>query len=395
MKKHIAIFDLSITANSPAGSCVLQLIKSLANEYQFIVFSDQFENPAPQNITWIRVPLPSKPVIARYIIFRYMAPIYYKRFLRQHPRPDLVISTEGEFPECDVCYVHFCHRDYLRKKALQLSSVRSVVRFLTHQFNARSEALAIRHARNIVVPSAGLADDLLKTYKFLDKSNIVAIANPLDVEYFTRPISNKPSNLRQKLGFDIQDIVLVFTALGNFEHKGLPLILQALSTLKSSHLKLLVIGGSTSEVQDYTKTCKHLDISEQVLFAGFQSDIRPYLWISDLFILPSLSETFSLATFQAAIASLPVMVTQLYGVSSFLESDVNGWLVNRDAKAIAQKLDAIDKGQYNLSKMGIKAHNAAAKYGIPQFVERWRLLLNAVLQRSAALSTANDSLSKR
>ena len=389
MKNSIAIFDLSITSDSPAGSCILQLIKSLADDYHFIVFADRFENPDPQKIAWIRVPIPDKPVIARYIGFKYLAPIYYKRFVQEQGKPNLAIATEGEFSDCDICYVHFCHRAYLKEQSLKLSSLRDLVRFANHHFNAHTEAQAIKKASTVVVPSLGLADQLSRTYGAVASKEVMSISNPIDVPYFTRPKDYDAEIIRHQLGFSATDIVLVFVALGSFSRKGLDFVLQALSQIEAPQVKLLVVGGNASEIQTYANICTRLNLSKSVKFVGLQSDVRPYLWLADTFVLPSSYETFSLVTFQAAIAGLPIMTTQLYGVAELLEPGINGWLIERNAAAIKQTLKGIVHGQYDLPKMGMKAHQSAVKYGISEFVGQWRSLLNQKLQSTVHLTVAN------
>ena len=381
MKKRIAIFDLSVTSDSPAGSCILQLVENLADDFQFIVFADRFENPDPQKIVWIRVPIPHKPVIARYVGFRYLAPTYYQRYVQQHGAPDLIMATEGEFSECDICYVHFCHRAYLKEQSLKLSSLRDVVRFANHHFNAYTEADSIHRASTVVVPSLGLADQLSHTYSAIASKETISISNPVDVPYFTRPEDYDAQTLRGQLGFSDADIVLVFVALGSFSRKGLDFILQALSQYDAPQLKLLVVGGNASEIKTYTNICARLKVAERVNFVGLQSDVRPYLWLSNLFVLPSSYETFSLVTFQAAVAGLPLMTTQLYGVAELLEPGTNGWLIERNAIAIAQALEEVIQNQHKLPEIGAAAHQSAANYDISQFVERWRSLLNQKLNQ--------------
>ncbi len=379
-QKSIAIFDLSITTDSPAGSCVLQILKNLSHEYHFIVFADRFDNPDPEAITWIRVPLPSKPVIARYVVFKYLAPLYYQRFIqRQSHKLDLVISTEGEFSDCDICYMHFCHRAYLNQQILKLSSIRGIVRFINHRFNARSEAQSLRQAKTTVVPSLGLARELSKTYRSAIPGAIETIPNPLNVDSFTRPDSHNSSQLRAQLGWAADDIVLAFAALGDFERKGLALVIQALSELNAPQVKLVVVGGHDALVRDYKDECDRLHLGEQVRFVGFQSDIRPYLWLSDLFVLPSAYETFSLVVFQAAIAGLPIMATQLYGVEELLQPGVNGWLVERNPASIENALKNVIERRDQLAEMGKQAHIAASQYSVSCFVEQWRKLLSTLL----------------
>jgi glycosyltransferase involved in cell wall biosynthesis len=393
-KKTIAIFDLSITSDSPVGSCILQLIKHLAHEYQFIVFADRFENPDPEQIVWVRIPLPRRPVIFRYIIFKYSAPAYYQKFLRHQPqKPDLVLATEGEFTACDICYVHFCHRAYLQQQTLKLSSLRAITRFVNHRFNARAEAEAISRANTIVVPSSGLAHELSLTYGSAVKGKIVTIPNPIDIQRFTKPDTHNPNPLRHQLGFSSEDIILIFVALGDFNRKGLNLLIPALARLENPQIKLLVVGGNSTETANYISLCNQLKLSKQVSFVGFQADIRPYLWLADLFVLPSVYETFSLVTFQAAIAGLPVMVTQLYGVEESLKPGINGWLIERSEQSIVNALQEVITCRSNLKEMGTQAHISASQYGIPRFIKHWQQLLSSRLKQNRN-PVANKSLAK-
>lgn len=378
-KKTVAIFDMSVTSDSPAGSCILQMLSDLCEDYQFTVFADRFDNPAPNQIEWIRVPLPQKPVFLRYMTFKWLAPQYYQQYIRIQNKPQLVMATEGEFSNCNICYAHFCHKAYLKQNSIKASFLRKIARLINYRFNANAEVKAFAHAKVIVVPSGGLADELVQTYGSLVQKKIITIPNPVDVSSFTRPSSSDSQLLRLNLGFSPDDVVIVFIALGNFDHKGLGLLLEALATLSNPNAKLLVVGGSQHEIKGYELIRDKLNLSNSVVFVGLQSDVRPYLWLSELFVLPSLSETFSLVTFQAAVAGLPVMITKgFYVAKEFLEDGVNGWLIERNVESIAQTLrDAIENKE-KLKQMGAIAHALASKYDKSIFVERWRSVLDSL-----------------
>ncbi|MBO3457598.1 glycosyltransferase family 4 protein [Aetokthonos hydrillicola Thurmond2011] len=378
-KKTVAFFDLSITSDSPIGSCILQILRGLCEEYQFIVFADRFENPAPDKIEWIRVPIPEKPVFLRFMTFKWLAPQYYKKYLSSKDKPQLVIGTDGEFANCNICYAHFCHKAYLKEHRIKASLLRKIAREINHRFNASAEAETFAHAQVIVVPSAGLAEELTHTYGTSVKQKITKIPNPVEVSSFSRPSSFDAEPWRAKLGFRPDDVVLIFVALGDFERKGLKLLLQALANIRDATTKLLVVGGSQHEVREYELIRDQLNLSDSVVFVGFQTDVRPFLWLSDLFVFPSNYETFSLVTFQAAVAGLPVMVTNLYGVEEFLEDKVNGWLVERDTMVIAQALKTVLENRDKLPQIGAAANATASKYNKSIFVERWRLLLESLI----------------
>ena len=383
-KKLIAVFDMAVIAGSPIGSCVLKLITALADEYEFIVFADKFENPHPEQITWIRVAAPQKPIFLRYMVFHRSARKTYQKFLSESGRtPDLIIGTEGEFLQCDICYIQYCNKAYMKRQTAQWTSLRAVARSITRRFNSYTEASVLSKAKVIVTPSTGLSRELVDAYgsniEHIEQK-IVKISNPVDVERFTPPESLDILSLRHNLGFAPNENVLVFAALGDFERKGLRFILEALAILRDPDAKLLVIGGTPSEIQEYQKISQQLKVLDQVIFVGFQSDIRPYLWLSDLFTFPSEYETFSLVSFQAAVAGLPVMATKLYGVEDFLKPGVNGWLIERRVQSVVDGLKEAISSRHELKQRGAQAQKDAASYDVSTFIQNWRSLLQSMLK---------------
>jgi glycosyltransferase involved in cell wall biosynthesis len=156
---------------------------------------------------------------------------------------------------------------------------------------------------------------------------------------------------------------------------------------------LSLIGGVPTEIHEYQTICDRHNLSDRVHFTGFQADIRPYLWASDLFALPSNYETFSLVSFQAAVAGLPILATQLYGVEEFLEDRVNGWLVERQVSSIANVLAAAVRDRAKMPEMGKLAHEAVSDYDQAIFVERWREVLQKQLQPIATSVTTTPAAS--
>lgn len=378
-KKAIAIFDLCVTNNSPSGQDILGMLQGLYQEYDFTVLSDAFDNPASDRINWVKVPLPAKPIFLRFMAFQWLAPQYYQRYLSQKGKPWLILSTEGEYVNCDICWAHFCHSAYLKHHWFLNKSkgLRRVARSINHRFNANREAKAFEKAKVIVVPSKGLGDEVKQTYPaFCDK--IVEIPNPIEIERFTRPEGFDSQPIRHRYGFGKGDIVMVFVALGDFSRKGLDLLLEALSKLKQPTAKLLVVGGSLSEVKEYEQIRDKLGLSNLVAFAGFQKDVRPYLWSSDLFVFPSAYETFSRIVFEASASGLPFVATKVHGVVDLLEDGINGWLVERNLESINRVLEQALKNKETLAKMGKTAKNMVQDYDVDSCVNRWRALLRSL-----------------
>ncbi|HLP88553.1 MAG TPA: glycosyltransferase family 4 protein [Nostocaceae cyanobacterium] len=380
-KSQIVIFDFNVTKNSPIGSCVLQLVTDIYKDYQITVVADIFENPAPEEINWIRVPLPPKPVLLRYVLFQWLAPIYYRKYYRNNSgKKPLIIASQGEFINCDISYSQFGHQAYLDNQWHTNTSkgLRRLARWMIHKFNANTEAKAFAHTQKIVVPSQGLAKELTETYPQI-ANKIVIIPNPVDIHKFAPPQEFNRQEMRKKFNFSANDVVMIFVALGDFERKGLNLLMESLAKLENPQAKLLVVGGTESIIQEYKQLQNQLGLANQVYFAGFQTDIRPYLWASDLLVHPSTYETFCLVVFQGCAAGLPFMATQLYGVEEFLQNGINGWQVERNLDSISTTLQQILGNKTKVIEMGKIARNMVNSYDAPIFVSRWRSIIQKLV----------------
>ena len=372
---RIAIFDYEVTRNNPIGSCHLALVRALAQEHEFTVFAPVFENPHPDLIQWVRVPARRRPLALFFVIYHVTAPLWYLLYrLRGGRRFDLMQSVESNFSFGDVLYSHFCHSTYLAKHWSRsgASGVRGAFRWLDHKLHAWMERVAYPRAKQVVVPSRGLASELISAFPYL-ADRVTVLPNPIHVERLQMPADFDRQTSRNRLGFVEGDVVGLFVALGQFERKGLPLLLEALRAPEMSTVKLMVVGGQPDLLAGYTAELARLGLSERVHFVGMQADVRPFLWSADVFVFPSLYETFSLVTYDAAAAGLPIIVSQLHGVEDLLKDGENGFLIDTSVAGVRRGLERfLTLTPQARQAMGDQARLAAAGYSENHFVEAWR-----------------------
>jgi L-malate glycosyltransferase len=72
-------------------------------------------------------------------------------------------------------------------------------------------------------------------------------------------------------------------------------------------------------------------LSDDVIFAGEQHDLVPWLSIADLFLLPSAQESFGLAALEAMACELPVVASKVGGLPEIIDDGVTGFLCPMDA----------------------------------------------------------------
>jgi glycosyltransferase involved in cell wall biosynthesis len=390
---RIAIFDYKIVAGNPAGNCHLTLLRALATEHKFTVFSVEFENPDPATITWVRVPSPTRPLALLFVVFHLVAPLKYLwHKIRTGERFDLVQSVESNLSFGSLVYSHFSHTTYLRDHRTTRRGLRGMLRWLDNWLHARAESFRYPAAEIIVTPSTGLAEELKRDFRVApEKVNV--IANPIAIKRMERPADFNRDDFRRKLGFVSSDFVLVFSALGQFERKGLPLILECLAEPSQLQTKLLVVGGESDLIEEYRRRANALELGDRVCFAGMQTDVRPYLWSGNAFILASTYETFSLVTYEAAAAGLPILAPALNGIRDLLRDGENGFLVTRNKLSITSTLERITTmSEEERQVMGNNARRSAASFSEERFADAWRDLYGNLKSSLALQQQVKQSL---
>ena len=372
-RKNIAIIDMSVKKTSPAGSCVLAEIQGLVEHHKIHVFTAEIEDTLRDKIIYHKVHLPAVPNLLRYFLFYHKVKQTIGQSIK-NKEGFIFQTTQGQFSKSNIAYAHFCHKAYLQLhwRSVKVAGLRKAARYLNHQLNVWMEEKAFKNAEMIVVPSKGLAREIIQFYPATEKK-IRTVPNPIDFNFFRKDELTRDI-YRKKLNYTTEDLVIAFSALGDFERKGLGLLLESVSQLKRKNIKfkVLVIGGKQTEIDLFKANAKRADVEDVTTFVGFHEDIRPFLWSSDIFALPSIYETFSLVSAQAAASGLPLLVTHLNGVEDYLVDNNNGWLVERSVDSIAAKLEFVIREKENISTMGKNAALSVAKYDFPIFHQYWR-----------------------
>ncbi|MFY7866994.1 glycosyltransferase family 4 protein [Roseateles sp.] len=376
MKSPVVLVDMAVERRSPAGSCVRLQALALCRDRVVHVVTGASDLPTHPNLHVSKVRLPVQPVLLRYLVFQWQARRVMRRLMDTLPEGTQVQCTQGQWPGSHVSYAHFCHTAYLNGGWSQtgVGFLRTLARWLNHRFNAWTEARTFAQADAVVVPSQGLATRLIATFPAL-LGRVTVVANPVDVSSYERPPSFDRVGQRAELGLRSDALVFCFVALGNFEHKGLGLLISALGVLPPEvreRIQCLVVGGQPGEIESYRALGQAKGVNDHLVFAGLQRDVRPYLWSSDAFALPSAYETFSLAVLQASAAGLPVLVSDgLHGTEDYVRNGEEGWFVHRSIEGVADGLLRAIRDYERLPQMSRQSIDAIQKFSEPAFQAAW------------------------
>ena len=138
--------------------------------------------------------------------------------------------------------------------------------------------------------------------------------------------------------------------------------------------KLIMVGdGPEREIAD--QLCKDLGIKSKVLFLGNTSDIDRILCFTDLFLLPSASESFGLSALEAMAAGVPVVSSNTGGLPEVNEEGVSGYLCPiGDVKAMAEKAIYILEDKTRLAQFKQNARKVAERFDENRIVPMYEAL---------------------
>lgn len=158
--------------------------------------------------------------------------------------------------------------------------------------------------------------------KFDIKKDIRVIPNFIDLDRFQK--SNK-SHFKKAICPDDEKVI---THVSNFrEVKRVPDVVSTFDQILKNGVdaKLLMVGDGPDR-QKAENRCRELGICDKVRFLGKQERVEEVLSISDLFLIPSGSETFGLAALEAMSCGVPVVSSNIGGLPEVNTHGVTGYL---------------------------------------------------------------------
>lgn len=174
----------------------------------------------------------------------------------------------------------------------------------------------------------GVRNDLIRfgiTHKEL---HIIGNGNVsgIDVSYFNRTdeILRQAESIREKGCFTF---CFVGRIVGD---KGIDELVKAFVKLTDEFpvCRLMLIGDFEEKLDPVQPATRQIiSTYRQIMFMGWQDDVRPFLAASDVFVLPSYREGFPNVVLQAGAMGLPCIVTDINGSNEIVHDRVNGLVV--------------------------------------------------------------------
>ncbi|MFK7605654.1 MULTISPECIES: glycosyltransferase family 4 protein [unclassified Pseudomonas] len=215
-------------------------------------------------------------------------------------------------------------------------------------------------ATRIVPEGEGVKQDLIK-YNITSKPlGVIGYGNiaGVDLSYFNAEspaVSRSATELTALLNIKSDDFVFCFVGRLN-KDKGLSELSEAFAKMPGN-VQLLIVGDHDPSAPINPEVIDFFESHPRVNLLGFQKDIRPALYSSNILILPSYREGFPNVVLQAGAMGLPCIVTNINGCNEIIAPGYNGWLVPpKDECALSKAmLESLTTSPVLLKQMGENA----------------------------------------
>lgn len=234
---------------------------------------------------------------------------------------------------------------------------------------------AIRRQDLLTAPSAWLAGETDREFHTGD--TIRVIPNFVDLERF-RP--GDGSVVREELGVGDRRLI---THASNFRPvKRVPDVISGFAVLRAHVPAVLALVGDGPELEPALEQARALGIEEDVRVLGRIDGIEGILRASDLYLLPSVAESFGLSALEAQACGCPVIGYHAGGLPEVVRHGESGILCPEGQDVCLGGLAAdlfADRGRY--AAMREAARENALRFDLGPIVDRYETELRELARR--------------
>lgn len=244
-----------------------------------------------------------------------------------------------------------------------------------HPFYKTAVTFSINKSDFVTSVSQSLKEDTIKLFNI--KNEIQVIPNFIELDKNT--IDPSISCRRSVMAAENERII---THISNFRSvKRIPDVIKIFYKIQQQiSAKLMMVGdGPEKEKAEYL--CQELGIQDKVIFFGNSNEIDKILSYTDLFLLPSETESFGLAALEAMAWSVPVVSSNSGGLSEVNFEGISGYLSDvGNIDEMAENALKILKDNVTLNKFRKNALSVAEQFDIknilPLYEELYQKAIN-------------------
>ena len=294
--------------------------------------------------------------------------------------------------ELDILHVHyaiphaavaFMAKQILKTKGINIPFVTTlhgtdITLVGNHRAFAPVVEFSINNSDGVTAVSNDLRKQTLETFKI--NKEIKTIHNFIDLKRFTK--TNK-DHFKKAIAPDGGKVIAHVSNFRKVKRTGD--VIRVFQKIHQAMPSTLLMIGDGPERQHLEGLCRTLKICDRVRYLGKQDAIEELLAVSDLFIMPSESESFGLAALEAMACEVPVISTNTGGLPEVNIHGQTGFLSKvGDIEDMAKNSITILSDENKLLEFKKNALNHAEKFDIQKILPIYEEYYEEILAATVA-----------
>ena len=290
----------------------------------------------------------------------------------------------------DLLHVHYAiphaYAGYMAKQMLKSEGIKipmvttlhgtDITLVGKHPFYKTAVTFSINKSDVVTSVSQNLKEE---TYSLFDiKNDIHVIPNFIELDKI-KNISKIATN-RSVMANENEKII---THISNFRKvKRIPDVIDIFYKIQQKIPSKLMMVGDGPEKEAAENLCYKLGISDKVIFFGNSNEIDKILSFTDLFLLPSETESFGLAALEAMAWGVPVISSNTGGLPEVNFDGISGFLSDvGNTLEMSQNAIKILENEDTLLEFKNNATSTAKQFDIKNVVTLYENLYKKVLKK--------------
>lgn len=244
-----------------------------------------------------------------------------------------------------------------------------------HPFYKTSVNFSINKSDIVTCVSESLKQDTLDQFEIY--KDIDVVPNFIDISKYKRQqelclIENPDPNEE-----------LIITHISNFRPvKNVKNVIHIFYNIQEKISSKLMMIGEGPDKEMAENLCRELSIENKVHFLGNTNQVEKNLCHSDLFLLPSTTESFGLAALEAMASKVPVVSSNAGGLPEINIHGETGYLTDaNDIKSMSNYAISILENPKVLEEFKIRAFNKAESFDINKVVPIYEKIYSKALKQ--------------
>lgn len=236
---------------------------------------------------------------------------------------------------------------------------------------------SINNSNAVTVVSENLKQDTLDHFEITNDIQVI----PNFIRHANYERSAHKKCLRSEFAPNGEKII---THISNFRKvKRVDDVLHIFKRIRTEMPAKLLLVGDGPERMHLEHLCRELEICSDVKMVGKIQNVSEVLCHTDLFLLPSQTESFGLSALEALASSVPVISTNTGGLPEVNKNGFSGYLSDvGDIEDMANKGISILRDEETLARFKKQAYTHSLNFSIeailPQYEKLYYQLTNKV-----------------